>query len=670
MFKKILIANRGEIAVRVARTARLLGVQTVAVYSDVDANALHVRSGDEGILIGSASAKESYLNAEKIIEAAKSTGAEAIHPGYGFLSENAEFADACRREGIKFIGPSAESIRAMGLKSESKRIVEKAGVPLLPGYHGDNQDPDFLLEEAKKIGFPVLIKASAGGGGKGMRVVMSEKDFSASLQSACREAKNSFGNDHVLLERYILAPRHIEVQLFADQQGNCVHLFERDCSLQRRHQKVVEEAPAPGISSEVRQQLGETAIKVAKAVGYEGAGTVEFIVDEKQRFYFMEMNTRLQVEHPVTEMITGFDLVEWQLRVASGEPLPVSQKDIKISGHAIESRVYAESPSNDFFPSSGVIEYLRESSSDVDVRIDTGVQVGDEVGVFYDPMIAKLICWGPDRLSAIKKMDVALEGFRLAGFETNVSFLKKLIAVEDFVKAEKEPNRLTTGLIEKHKHELLLTSPGRTLSALALIVADELLQGKHVGESNLGDEGRDQFSPWTSASGWRLNAAPRHLLNLECDGEKLDVVISKGPGRIAVSVDQETIDLTDLSMVGDEIRVTFGSQTTSGFVFKKKSGFTVFSEGEVVRFARQQFDSDAEEAGSDRLVAPLPGHVLDILVGVDDKVEKGQPLVIVEAMKMEHTIIAPKAGVIKEIFFAPKDQVLEGAQLLVLEDER
>ena len=395
MFSKILIANRGEIAVRIARTAKAMGVQTVAVCSAVDVNALHTHACDQSVMIGGASPAESYLNAQRIVEVALTTGAEAIHPGYGFLSENAELAELCEAEGIKFIGPSSKVIRAMGLKSSAKTIVEKAGVPLLPGFHGADQSDEVLVAEASRIGFPLLIKASAGGGGKGMRVVDRLGDFMTALTGARREAKNSFNNDHVLLERYIKAPRHIEVQIFADQQGNYVHLFERDCSLQRRYQKVIEEAPAPAISEEIRRSLGETAIAVAKAAGYEGAGTVEFIMDESQHFYFMEMNTRLQVEHPVTEMITGQDLVEWQLRVAAGEALPKQQKDIKLKGHAVESRVYAENPARDFLPVSGRIEYLQErKGADADVRIDSGVQVGDEVGVYYYPMMSKIICWG------------------------------------------------------------------------------------------------------------------------------------------------------------------------------------------------------------------------------------------------------------------------------------
>ncbi|MEO8123461.1 MAG: acetyl/propionyl/methylcrotonyl-CoA carboxylase subunit alpha, partial [Burkholderiales bacterium] len=446
MFKKILIANRGEIACRVIKTARNMGVATVAVYSEADANARHVRMADEAVLIGPPAASESYLVGERILEVAKQTGAEAIHPGYGFLSENAEFAEACEKAGIVFIGPPASAIRAMGLKSASKALMEKAGVPLTPGYHGDNQDSSFLAKQAEAIGYPVLIKASAGGGGKGMRRVDAAADFEAALVSCKREARNSFGDDDVLVEKYILQPRHIEIQVFGDTHGNCVYLFERDCSVQRRHQKVLEEAPAPGMTPDRRAAMGQAAVDAAKAVGYVGAGTVEFIATQDGGFYFMEMNTRLQVEHPVTEMITGLDLVEWQLRVASGEPLPLRQEQLEINGHALEARIYAEDPDRGFLPSTGRLVHLSPPPETDHVRVDTGVEQGDEITPYYDPMIAKLIVWGADRRQALARMRQALAQYRIVGVSNNVDFLARLVAVPSFANAQ-----LDTSLIEREQ---------------------------------------------------------------------------------------------------------------------------------------------------------------------------------------------------------------------------
>src|SRR5512138_352971 len=415
MFEKILIANRGEIACRVIRTARRLGIRTVAVHPEADANARHVRLADEAVAIGPAAARESYLSVPRILEAARATGAQAIHPGYGFLSENAEFAEACARAGIAFVGPPAAAIRAMGSKSAAKALMEKAGVPLTPGYHGDNQDPAFLAKEAKRIGYPVLIKASAGGGGKGMRRVDAPEDFEAALAACRREAAQAFGDDRVLLERYVLRPRHVEIQVFGDRHGNCLHLFERDCSVQRRHQKVLEEAPAPGMTPERRAAMGAAAVAAAKAIGYVGAGTVEFIADQAGTFHFMEMNTRLQVEHPVTEMITGLDLVEWQLRVAAGEPLPMAQEQLRIRGHALEARIYAEDPDRGFLPSTGKLIHLAPPAESLHVRVDTGVAQGDEITPYYDPMIAKLIVWDETRDLALARMLQALANYRIVG---------------------------------------------------------------------------------------------------------------------------------------------------------------------------------------------------------------------------------------------------------------
>ncbi|MDA0830852.1 MAG: acetyl/propionyl/methylcrotonyl-CoA carboxylase subunit alpha [Proteobacteria bacterium] len=669
MFSKILIANRGEIAVRIARTAKAMGVQTVAVCSAVDVNALHTHACDQSVMIGGASPAESYLNAQRIVEVALTTGAEAIHPGYGFLSENAEFAELCEAEGIKFIGPSSKVIRAMGLKSSAKTIVEKAGVPLLPGFHGEDQSDEVLVAEASRIGFPLLIKASAGGGGKGMRVVDRLGDFMTALTGARREAKNSFNNDHVLLERYIKAPRHIEVQIFADQQGNYVHLFERDCSLQRRYQKVIEEAPAPAISEELRRSLGETAITVAKAAGYEGAGTVEFIMDEKKNFYFMEMNTRLQVEHPVTEMITGQDLVEWQLRVAAGEALPKQQKDIKLKGHAVESRVYAENPARDFLPVSGRIEYLQErKGADADVRIDSGVQVGDEVGVYYDPMMSKIICWGETRQAALNKLNVALSAYQLAGIQTNINFLRALISVPDFSEAEQQPKNLNTGLINRYIKSLSKSQELISVTAVALFLAYEL-RGMFDGQLEPGPSS-DLYSPWRHIDGWRLNRDASRVFRLICEDQTHEVLLSLCLNKTQFVFDGSEYELNSVGYNSDQIQVKVSGKSAEGFVFDGESGVTIFCEGQTTVISLSQLDLSVEEESGKLLIAPLPGYVRQILVAVGDSVQKEQALVIVEAMKMEHTILSPKSGTVVEIFYSEGDQVLEGVELLALEEDK
>jgi 3-methylcrotonyl-CoA carboxylase alpha subunit len=669
MFSKILIANRGEIAVRIARTAKAMGVQTVAVCSAVDVNALHTHACDQSVMIGGASPAESYLNAQRIVEVALTTGAEAIHPGYGFLSENAEFAELCEADGIKFIGPSSKVIRAMGLKSSAKTIVETAGVPLLPGFHGEDQSDEVLVAEASRIGFPLLIKASAGGGGKGMRVVDRLGDFMTALTGARREAKNSFNNDHVLLERYIKAPRHIEVQIFADQQGNYVHLFERDCSLQRRYQKVIEEAPAPAISEELRRSLGETAITVAKAAGYEGAGTVEFIMDEKKNFYFMEMNTRLQVEHPVTEMITGQDLVEWQLRVAAGEALPKQQKDIKLKGHAVESRVYAENPARDFLPVSGRIEYLQErKGADADVRIDSGVQVGDEVGVYYDPMMSKIICWGETRQAALNKLNVALSAYQLAGIQTNINFLRALISVPDFSEAEQQPKNLNTGLINRYIKSLSKSQELISVTAVALFLAYEL-RGLFDGQLEPGPSS-DLYSPWRHIDGWRLNRDASRVFRLICEDQTHEVLLSLCLNKTQFVFDGSEYELNSVGYNSDQIQVKVSGKSAEGFVFDGESGVTIFCEGQTTVISLSQLDLSVEEESGKLLIAPLPGYVRQILVAVGDSVQKEQALVIVEAMKMEHTILSPKSGTVVEIFYSEGDQVLEGVELLALEEDK
>lgn len=667
MFQKILIANRGEIAVRVAKTAKKLGVQTVAIYSEVDANALHVEMCDESVCVGGAAPADSYLNVERIIAAAKATGSGAIHPGYGFLSENAAFARRCESEGIKFIGPSSSTIESMGLKSAAKAIVEKAGVPLLPGYHGGDQSDSVLVSEATRIGYPLLIKASAGGGGKGMRIVMKADDFESALAGARREAANSFGNDHVLIERYIQAPRHVEVQIFADSQGDCVYLFERDCSLQRRYQKVIEEAPAPGLSEEVRRHLGEVAVSVAQAASYEGAGTVEFIMDEQQNFYFMEMNTRLQVEHPVTEMIVGEDLVEWQLRVASGESLPKTQEAITSHGHAFEARIYAEDPHKDFLPAAGQITYL--STPDPDgkrIRIETGVRVGDEVGVYYDPMIAKVVCWGESRDLALQALRDALCQYHLAGIQTNTNFLSRLASVTNFTEADRQPSGLTTGLIAQFKDELTSSSSDVEKAAIVMSVAYDL---NYQAASTQRAES-DRYSPWAMRDGWRLNAPPSRRYTYSVNETEYRVVTTDELGQIKVSFEDGEITLDTVSLQGNNVTASLDHQKHQATVHQDGLITTVFYNGHTVRLSAVSNSSSVEEESENALVAPLPGYVRQVLVAKGDVVTKGQPLIIVEAMKMEHTILSPKDGLVDDVFYKAGDQVLEGAELLAIEEQK
>ena len=664
MFKKILIANRGEIACRVAATARRLGVRTVAVYSDADAQAQHVRACDEAVHVGGNAPRDSYLQWQRIIEAAKATGAQAVHPGYGFLSENEDFAKACADNGLVFIGPPASAIAAMGSKSAAKSLMEKAGVPLVPGYHGDNNEPAFLAKEADRIGYPVLIKASAGGGGKGMRRVDKPEDFAAALESCRREARNSFGSDHVLVERYVTRPRHIEIQVFADTQGHCVYLFERDCSVQRRHQKVLEEAPAPGMSEARRAEMGAAAVAAAQAVGYVGAGTVEFIAepygDGDLRFYFMEMNTRLQVEHPVTEAITGLDLVEWQLRVASGEPLPLQQGQLTRRGHAIEARICAENPDANFLPATGTLQVARWpvhvsfERSDSKPRVDAGVREGDAISPHYDSMIAKLIVWGEDRAQALARLAAALEQTHIMGLNTNVAFLRRVVASHSFATAD-----LDTALIERER-TALFEAPGLAVELAAAGVA------AHVLQAEAALEGAD---PWSRRDGWRLFGGARRRLNLEIGGEPRVALLERlHDGATVLELAGQRWPLTTHPMGRHRHDVQLGDRRLTLTVYAQGERYAVFGpQGSVVVAEHDPIAHAADGAGEGgRLTAPMPGKVVSFLAKAGDTVTRGQALAVMEAMKMEHTITAPHDGVVQELLYAAGDQVAEGGELLRL----
>ncbi|MBS0467184.1 MAG: acetyl/propionyl/methylcrotonyl-CoA carboxylase subunit alpha [Proteobacteria bacterium] len=673
MFTKILIANRGEIACRVAATARRMGVKTVAVYSDADASAKHVAACDEAVHIGGNAPKDSYLRWQTIIEAAKSTGAQAIHPGYGFLSENEEFADACAAAGLVFIGPPASAIQAMGLKAESKRLMAKASVPLVPGYQGEDQDPQLLQREADAIGYPVLIKASAGGGGKGMRLVEKSEDFAAALQSCKREASNSFGNDAVLVEKYVLRPRHIEIQVFGDTQGNCVYLFERDCSVQRRHQKVLEESPAPGMTPALRQKMGAAAVAAAQAVGYVGAGTVEFIVEqpggyeapEQMKFYFMEMNTRLQVEHPVTEAITGEDLVEWQLRVASGQPLPKRQDELRIIGHAIEARICAENPDNNFLPATGRLHVYRKpactSFERGQVRVDDGVREGDAISPFYDSMIAKLIVHGETRAQALARLDDALAQTHIVGLATNVQFLRHVVASGAFAQA-----RLDTALIQREEAVLFQQEKVGLPLAAAAAVANTLLQ----------ERAAQGASPFSQRDGWRSVIACRRRFEFDFGGQHAKAWLTYGKDgshELQVGEGEGAVNgsLAFAPAAGGAMDLQYAGERSLAVVYAQGETDHVFTPRGATRIEALDLLAHAGEATSEggRLTAPMPGKVVSFAVQAGDKVSKGQALAIMEAMKMEHTIAAPQDGVVAELLYAPGDQVTEGAELLRLSVE-
>ena len=671
MFDRILIANRGEIACRIARTARRMGLRTVAVYSDADATALHVALCDEAYRLGPAPPRESYLDGKAIIAAARASGAQAIHPGYGFLSENADFAAAVAAAGLVFVGPPPAAIRAMGSKAEAKTIMAKAGVPVVPGYHGADQQDASLFAHADAIGYPVLIKAWAGGGGKGMRIVERREAFDAALAAARREAQASFGDDRVLLEKYLTEPRHIEIQVFADVHGGCVHLFERDCSVQRRHQKILEEAPAPGVTPARRALMGAAAVAAARAIGYVGAGTVEFIVPSEaasgkaiDAFYFMEMNTRLQVEHPVTEMITGQDLVEWQLRVAGGERLPLGQEDIPLRGHAIEARIYAEDPDRDFLPSIGRIVHLRTPAPSAEFRVETGVRAGDEISRYYDPMIAKLVVHGEDRDVALRRLQEALAGYQVVGVMTNVPFLQRLVVHHAFA-----TGKLDTGLIARHRAELFPSPAAPSERTLAVAALAELARLREDSAARAAGSS-DPWSPWHAIDTWWLNSDEHALLStFEADGVAHqvrlrttgeDAVLSIGGHEVGASIGRDA----------GELRVRLGDSSFSATVVARGEERVVFCGGEMtrLRLADPLAHSGEEEPHGGHLMAPMSGTVVAVLVKAGEPVARGAPLMILEAMKMEHTIAAPAAGTISLVNYRQGDQVAEGADLIVIGD--
>ena len=666
MFTKILIANRGEIACRVAATAKRLGIQTVAVYADADAEAMHVKACDEAVHIGGSAPAQSYLQWQRILDAARATGAQAVHPGYGFLSENDAFATACAEAGLVFIGPKPASIRAMGLKAESKRLMANAGVPLVPGYHGENQDSAFLQEQADVIGYPVLIKASAGGGGKGMRVVSQAGDFAAALSSCQREAINSFANDAVLIEKYVQRPRHIEIQIFGDNHGNCVSLFERDCSVQRRHQKVLEEAPAPGMTAAMRLAMGEAAVAAAKAVQYVGAGTVEFIVEQADdgamSFYFMEMNTRLQVEHPVTEAVTGLDLVAWQLRVAAGEPLPKSQDQLQLNGHAIEARICAENPNQDFLPATGPLWHFSGPEASHfcftagGVRLDTGVTQGDVVSPFYDSMLAKLIVWGADRDEALAKLDKALSEMQVVGVANNVAFLRDVVQSASFSQGD-----LDTDLIARERDNLFKTQTLSEDLAVAGVIGMVLRQEVDAMGSN----------PWQAVDGWQVVGAPPRPFQLQGawgdEVRALDVVLYSAPQRLRIADMDHAFEWRAHPR---GVSVCLNGVWTDLSVVASAGQYHVFSRaGHAVLQWVDPLAGSAQAADAlGGLNTPMPGKLIRMDVAVGDTVAKGQVLAVMEAMKMEHSIASPRDGVVSEVFYAVGDQVAEGQALLTLKD--
>lgn len=689
MFNKLLIANRGEIACRIIKTARRLGIETIAIYSTADKDSLHVAMADVAFCIGEPEARASYLNIHKIIDIAQQAGAQAIHPGYGFLSENPEFAKACSDAGIIFVGPSISAMEAMASKQLAKQLLSKSNVPLTPGYHDNDQTDAKLLHEAINIGFPVLLKAASGGGGKGMRIVEKNSDFQHALDSARREAQASFGDDIMIIEKYIKNPRHVEIQLMADNFGNVVHLFERDCSIQRRHQKIIEEAPAPNLSMSLRQQLAEAAVSVAKAIEYQGAGTVEFLVDGESSFYFMEMNTRLQVEHPVTEMITGIDLVEWQLRVANNERLPLSQNEIQCHGHAIECRIYAEDPHHDFMPSTGTIGFLKEPHG-AGIRIETGITQNSCISMYYDPMIAKLITYGSSREEAILRMKQAIKHYCIGGVKTNLPLLQAIIEHPEFIKCH-----LSTHFLTQHPPKLPI--PDIHLALLMAASFDYL---------NLNPPHKTHLK--TDTFGWQMHLQSHWQFHYRINGENFSVNInpinhntfscnyshltpssrslSAGSRDPVTSLDHadkprdvgmpfsfsnqtETITI-HVKLNHNVLSIDDGRQTRHSSVDNQEKNITIYTPSGPVLIERYngQLQIDTEDAINHQLTSPMPATVVAVLKHQGDAIKAGERLMVLEAMKMEHTILAPSDGIIDEVFFKVGEQVAEGAELIALKN--
>ena len=661
MFRRLLIANRGEIACRIARTARRMGLHVVAVHSEADAGAAHVRAADESVCIGPARAQASYLDIDALIDAARRTGAEAVHPGYGFLSENAGFAERVSGAGLAFVGPPADAIRAMGSKSAAKKIAADADVPLVPGYHEPGATPERLADAAAEIGYPVLVKASAGGGGRGMRIVERAEDLAGALAAAEREAAAAFGDGALLLERYIARPRHVEVQVLADAHGEVLHLLDRDCSIQRRHQKVIEEAPAPGLSDLLRAEMGEAAVRLARAIGYAGAGTVEFLVDEESAFHFIEMNTRLQVEHPVTEMVTGLDLVEWQLRIAAGEPLAFSQDDIAAAGHAVEARLYAEDPTRGFLPQTGRLAHLAFPEGRPGLRIDSGVETGDEITPFYDPMIAKLVAWGEDRERARLTLADALADTRIAGLNTNLFFLEALLRHSAFAQGE-----LDTHFIEMHD-AAAIESPTGDLAAIRALAAAAILEDRAGRLRSRQQVASDRFSPWGRGGAWRLNGEGRDRLDLNDNGETVTYEVSYTGGGYRLEDGERAVSVSGVARGTDGgLTAEIDGRRQSGAVIADGSRLTVFLDGARREILLEEPGAAAmsAEIGGGRLTSPMPGTVVRVLVEAGQTVTRDTPLIVLEAMKMEHTIAAPADGTVESLPFAVGDRVEEGVELV------
>ncbi|MFT5278137.1 MAG: 3-methylcrotonyl-CoA carboxylase alpha subunit [Glaciecola sp.] len=662
MIKKILIANRGEIACRVIKTAKEMGIATVAVYSEADINALHVKQADEAIFIGPAPSKDSYLRGDFILQKAKELNVDAIHPGYGFLSENAAFARACDQNGIIFIGPTIEAIEAMGSKSAAKQIMQNAGVPLIPGYHGDDQNPALIKQSSNDMGYPVLLKATAGGGGKGMRQVWSEQEFDDALAAAKREAMSSFNDDKMLVEKYLTEPRHVEIQVFCDNHSNGVYLFERDCSIQRRHQKVIEEAPAPNMPDDLRRQMGEAALKAAFAINYSGAGTVEFLLNPDGSFYFMEMNTRLQVEHPVTEMITGEDLVEWQIRVANNEILPKQQDQLKMHGHSFEARVYAEDPNNDFLPATGTLHLLKTPVTGVNVRVDTGVVQGDEVSIYYDPMIAKLIVWGEDRAKALSKLETCLQHYAIGGVVTNIDYLRRIASSTPFKEA-----KLTTDFIERHSDSISTKSEVDANTYLPHLALAHVLF-----EAKLNADSTDH--PWDIKDAYRSNLVHCEDIEFNINEQAFALSIAKTAkkewildiGEHKAGLDAEQKSTLSGSIENDILHCTVDGIKTEYPVMLVDNQISLFTPDGILSAKVEQpdFGEMGEDDHINAVVAPMNGTVVALLVKVGDAVKKGQQVIIVEAMKMEHSIKAPYDGVVAECFFNTGDLVSGGVALI------